>query len=98
LQDTTPLQDISLSAIDKRDNLWSQVVKDTTRGEYPSTVGLLGLFAESMDTTFDTAGDLMPHGLFGKRTKYIHSVGVVGKVAFKANEASTYSGIFKGAE
>jgi len=56
------------------------------------------MFAESMNPTFDTAGDLMPHGLFGKRVKYIHSVGVVGKVAFKANEASTYSGIFKGAD
>ena len=57
-----------------------------------------GLFLESMKTTFETAGDLMPSGILGKRTKYIHSVGVVSKVAFKANENSTYSGIFKGAE
>jgi len=58
---------------------------------------LLGLFAESMLPTFDTMGDLMPHHWWGKRPKYIHSVGVVSKVAFKANDASTYSGIFKGA-
>lgn len=74
------------------------MIADTTRGEYPSVLKMPGLFVESMNPTFDTAGDLMPSGVFGKRTKYIHSVGVVGKVAFKANEASTYSGIFKGAE
>ena len=56
-----------------------------------------GLFIESMNPTFDTAGDLMPSGIFGTRVKYIHSVGVVGKVKFVSNDANTYSGIFKGA-
>jgi hypothetical protein len=80
LQDTTPLQDLSLSASDKRDNLWSQVTAETSRGKFPSTVSMAGMFVESMNPTFDTAGDLMPSGFFGKRTKYIHSVGVVSKV------------------
>lgn len=98
LQATTPMQDMSLSASDKRDNLWNKVIADTTRGTFPSTLSMPGLFLESMKTTFETAGDLMPSTKFGKRTKYIHSVGVVSKVAFKANENSSYPGIFKGAE
>ena len=94
MQDNTPLQDLSLSASNKRDNLWSKVIADTSSAKFPNP---LGMFAESMNPTFDTAGDLMPSNLFGKRTKYIHSVGMVSKVSFKANAASTYSGIFEGA-
>ena len=56
------------------------------------------MFAESMEPTFDTAGDLMPSNWTGKRVKWIHSVGVVSKVAFKANASNTYAGIFKGAD
>ena len=97
MQDNTPLQDLSLSASDKRDNLWSKVIADTTSAEFPSNLKLIGMFAESMNPTFDTPGDLMPSSWTGKRVKYIHSVGVVSKVSFKPNEASTYSGIFKGA-
>jgi hypothetical protein len=97
MQDNTPLQDLSASASDKRDSLWGNVIADTTSAEFPSNLKLLGMFAESMSPTFDTPGDLMPSNWLGKRVKYIHSVGVVSKVSFKANEASTYSGIFKGA-
>lgn len=50
-----------------------------------------------MDPTFDTPGDAMKPGWFGSvRTKYIHSVGVVGKVKFVA-KPNPYTGIFKGA-
>ena len=40
-----------------------------------------GIMAERMDPTFTQKGDAMPPGdIYGTRTKYIHSVGVVGKV------------------
>jgi len=87
-----------MSGADKRDNLWSSVIADTSSAKFPSNLELIGMFAESMNPTFDTAGDLLPKTWSGKRrTKYIHSVGVTSKVSFKANAASTYSGIFKGA-
>ena len=86
-----------LTAEEKHDNLWKQVIADTDHGSFPSALKMPGLFVESMKPTFDTAGDLMPSGILGRRVKYIHSVGVVGKVKFAANDASTYSGIFKGA-
>jgi len=49
-----------------------------------------------MEPTFDTKGDVLPSGITGTRTKYIHSVGAVGKVKFVPTH-STFSGIFKGA-
>lgn len=51
---------------------------------------------EALDPTFSTKGDAMPSGPLGTRGKYIHTVGVVGKVTFEAT-SSKYTGIFKGA-
>ena len=53
-----------------------------------------------MNPTFDTKGDALPSGLTGTREKYIHSVGVVGKVKLVpvSTEDSQFSGIFKGAD
>ena len=52
-----------------------------------------------MNPTFETKGDAMGDGvIYGTRTKYIHSVGVTGKVKFVSNGDSQYTGIFKGAE
>lgn len=52
-----------------------------------------------MNPTFETKGDAMGDGvIYGTRTKYIHSVGVTGKVKFVSNGNSQYTGIFKGAE
>lgn len=51
-----------------------------------------------MKPTFEKKGDAMPGGmLWGTRTKYIHSIGVVGKVIFKSYEPHPFTGIFKGA-
>jgi hypothetical protein len=66
------------------------VKRDSTPGSYPSSVGLLGIFDESVKTTFDDHADFMPNG----RTKYIHSVGVVGKVKFIPDSNTPYTGIF----
>jgi hypothetical protein len=44
-------------------------------------------------------GDAMPNGvLWGTRTKYIHTVGTVGKVKFVSDGNNDYTGIFKGAD
>ena len=53
-----------------------------------------------MAPTFETKADAMPDdGLFGaRRTKYIHSVGVVGKCSFVSNGSHPFTGIFEGAD
>jgi len=52
-----------------------------------------------MAPSFDTPGDVMPGSIESHRTKYIHSVGAVGKVKFvpDATAPSSFTGIFKGA-
>jgi hypothetical protein len=39
----------------------------------------------------------MPGATWGYRTKYIHSVGTVGKVKFVSSGSHPFTGIFKGA-
>ena len=68
-------------------DIWSQVERTkTSTGSYPGNLEFAGILTESMSPTFDAAGDSMPAGqlwgLTGARKKYIHSVGVVGKVKF----------------
>lgn len=61
---------------------------------------MAGLFFESMDPTFSTKGDAMPKNTWWPnsiRTKFIHSVGVHGKVKFVSTGDHPYTGIFKGA-
>jgi len=48
---------------------------DSNQGSYPNA---LGLFNESVITTFRNVSDIMPSG----REKYIHSVGAVAKFTF----------------
>ena len=74
-------------------------MEDTTSSTFPSALELPGLFLESMEPSFSGKGDAMPAGaIYGTRTKYIHSVGAVGKVRFVAESSSPYTGIFKGAD
>ena len=89
----------SQTASAKSDQLWSQIIADTTSGHFPG-LKLPGLFLESMAPTFETKADAMPmDGLFGaRRTKYIHSVGVVGKCSFISNGSHPYTGGFEGTE
>jgi hypothetical protein len=90
---------LAKSAEDKLDDLWTNIMEDTTSGKFPSVVELPGIFLESMEPSFSGKGDAMPAGsLYGTRTKYIHSVGAVGKVKFVAKSTSPYTGIFKGAD
>lgn len=85
-------------AASKKDALWEQITADKTSGSFPG-IKLPGLFFEAMDPTFKTPGDVMPReGLGGLRTKYIHSVGVVGKVKFVSAGNHPFNGLWKGAD
>jgi hypothetical protein len=60
---------------------------------------LAGIFLEAMSPTFDTKSDAMPSNFLGEiRTKYIHSVGVVGKCKFESAGGHPFTGIFEGAD
>mgnify|MGYP000857258679 CR=1 FL=1 len=89
-----------MSATSKSDQIWSQISATAgTSGSFPSTLGLGGIFLEPMAPTLDTISDAMPNTWYGStRTKYIHSVGVVGKVKFVSNGKHPYTGIFEGAD
>ena len=91
---------LASDAASKKDQLWAKVIADRSSGSFPSTLELPGLFVEAMDPTFTTPGDQMPTELFGlrTRTKYIHSVGVVGKVKFVSSGAHPFTGVWEGAQ
>lgn len=83
---------IAKSAAEKEDFLWEQITSDASSGSW---LHLPGVLIESMAPTFDTPGDDMPCYWDGCRNKDIHSVGVISKVKFVA-EDSPFTGAFKG--
>lgn len=90
---------LAKTAATKQAELWNEVINDKAPGAFPSAAELIGIFAESMEPSFSTAGDSMAKGLiYGTRTKYIHSVGVVGKVKFVPTKANTYSNAMGGSD
>lgn len=81
--------------------LWNSITLDSKPSSFPSDVKQAGVFLADIDKTFTTKGDAMPDNGFNlgfARTKYIHSVGTVGKVKFVSNGKHEFSGIFKGAD
>jgi hypothetical protein len=81
----------------KQDMIWEEI--EATKSESAPWPGakLAGIFVESMKPSFNEVGDTMPVGLLGKRQKYIHTVGAIGKVKFVSAGNHPYTGIFKGA-
>jgi hypothetical protein len=72
---------------------------DTGSVKWMSTPQVAAIFTESMVPSFSTPGDEMPKGqLYGTRSKYIHTVGSVGKVKLVSTGNHPYTGIFKGAD
>lgn len=68
-----------------------------TSGSYPGSLEQAAIFTEDLGPSFNHQYDVVPEGWFGKRRKYIHSMGASGKVHWKANaNAQKYTGIFKG--
>jgi len=51
---------------------------------------------ESMAPTFEQKGDVMHKEWFKTRTKFIHSVGAIGKVRFVPVQ-NQFTGLFQGA-
>ena len=82
---------IKQSAKEKQDAIWSKIIEDKSSNDWFSTLGTMGIFMEKMITSFDHDKDSMPDG----RSKYIHTVGTVGKFEL-VSTSNKYSGIFKG--
>ena len=87
------------SAAVKSDQLWTEITANPKTYGWYSSISLGGLFVESMLPTLQWQGDTFESGIFGPRSKYIHSVGNVGKVKFVPVENNEgYTGIFEGAD
>jgi len=88
---------LALSAAEKQNLIWENVVADTSSADWPSSLALGTIFLESMCPTLKQEGDQLPTSFFGDRKKLIHSVGTVAKVKFVSNGNHPYTGIFQGA-
>ena len=86
------------SAKDKLNTLWARITKSDKSASWPG-LKLAGIFVESMNPTFDAPGDELPsQGLWGTRSKYIHTVGATGVVKFNLDPSNPFSGMFKQAD
>eukprot|EP00092_Neocalanus_flemingeri_P009099 GFUD01009797.1.p1 GENE.GFUD01009797.1~~GFUD01009797.1.p1 ORF type:complete len:342 (+),score=108.83 GFUD01009797.1:89-1114(+) len=92
---------LTLSAAEKNEIIFANMIEDTTSADWFSLLEMPGLFFESMCPTLRAPGDEMPYeeGLFGggTRNKYIHTVGTVGQVEWRDLGEHSYTGIFEGA-
>ncbi|EGR29683.1 hypothetical protein IMG5_150790 [Ichthyophthirius multifiliis] len=79
---------------EKLSQLLEEILKDSTPGNFPSTLSLAGIFTESMKVTMNLQSDQFPEG----RKKFIHSVGNVAHAQFQAEPDTPYTGFFKGAD
>lgn len=62
-------------------------------------LGIAGFLAESMAPTVSWVADTIPTSWLGKRTKYIHTVGVVAQVKFvPVSNNEGYTGLFHGVD
>ena len=96
LQDVTSRYYLALPAAMKADRIWSNCPRDI-RPAPPIgffTVSTTHNLLSSMCPSFFTTGDELPLG----RKKYIHYMGVVGRVKWKDYGNHPYTGIFKGAQ
>ena len=71
-----------MSARKKMNRIWKNCMANTTSAPWFSTTEMIGLFTESMCSTFRSQGDELPWERnllwYGWRSKYIHTVGAVG--------------------
>ena len=70
---------------------------NTTSALWFSTTEMIGLFTESMCSTFRSQGDELPWERNLVWSKYIHTVGAVGQVVWRSVGDHPYTGIFQGA-
>jgi len=84
-----------LAADAKKELLLNKMQEDTTHSDFPSLLGVVtGIMGESVRVSFDAQSDVFPQ----KRTKVIHSVGVVAPIEWVSFGNHSYSGLFQGAE
>merc|ERR1712018_1108930 len=99
-QEVSSPEYIALSAAEKSEIIWSNVLEDITPADWFGVLELPGIFTESMCPTLRAPGDELPweEGIIsdGTRYKYIHTVGAVGQVEWRDLGGHSYSGIFNG--
>ncbi|KAL4497159.1 hypothetical protein ABPG72_019479 [Tetrahymena utriculariae] len=88
--DFTSQQYQSQKRSSKLNQIWNEVIKNTSSAQFPSPLGLL---VESMSPTLEHVADQLPEG----RKKMVHSVGSVTKAEF-IPEKNQYTGFFQGAD
>jgi len=84
----------------KRVELAGAAFSDRNSSSFPS-IGLIELFLEDMDVSFDTVADDMPTQFLGlqRRPKLIHSVGVVAVSQWvPISNSMGYTGVFAGCQ
>merc|ERR1712018_812622 len=100
-QEVSSPEYIALTAAQKSEIIWSNVLEDLTPADWFGLLDLPGIFTESMCPTLRAPGDELPweEGIIqdGTRYKYIHTVGAVGQVEWRNLGGHSYSGIFTGA-
>merc|ERR1712045_1062801 len=100
-QEVSSPEDIALTAAQKSEIIWSNVLEDLTPADWFGLLDLPGIFTESMCPTLRAPGDELPweEGIIqdGTRYKYIHTVGAVGQVEWRNLGGHSFSGIFTGA-
>merc|ERR1711970_383676 len=100
-EDTSTEEYLALPATEKSMIVWSNVLEDTTPGDWYSPLEMPGVFTEDMCPTLRSVGDQLPWetGVIsdGWRYKYIHTVGAVGQVKWENLGDHSYTGVFEGA-
>merc|ERR1719266_965488 len=100
-QEVSSPEYIALTAAEKSEIIWTNVMEDLTPADWFGVLELPGIFTESMCPTLRAPGDELPweEGIIsdGTRYKYIHTVGAVGQVQWVDRGGHSYSGIFSGA-
>jgi len=100
-QEVSSAEYIALTAAEKSEIIWSNVMEDLTPADWFSLLEMPGIFTESMCPTLRAPGDELPweEGIIsdGTRYKYIHTVGAVGQVQWVDRGGHSYSGLFSGA-
>merc|ERR1719219_1598719 len=100
-QEVSSPEYIALTAAEKSEIIWNNVMEDLTPADWFGILELPGIFTESMCPTIRAPGDELPweEGIIsdGTRYKYIHTVGAVGQVQWVDRGGHSYSGLFSGA-
>ena len=93
MEDVSSSSYLSLPAAAKADRLWSNCQADTRPSPWPSTFrsGLGAILLQSACPSLTTVGDELLRG----RRKFVHPVGVVGRVEWRDHGGHPYTGIFK---